>query len=198
MTWYTAVRTFSCLRLSAFAFTIKKNQTTNLVLLVVEKILTFWPRVAQIVVFGAAGEAVLAQMKQQKDLQWGCDQQLLLDSRKESPYTAYTAGTGNVPRTAAWFLFGWMRQLPRQSIWYLHRACAKPWLISRNIFCWKRLSLCCDHRIQQIAFTGTGWRAQQSCAVFLKGVRHPGWQLGQSWFFFSAFCSCGEWSPVQA
>lgn len=57
MSWYTAVRTFSRFLLLAFTFTIKKKtQTTNLVLLVVEKVLKFCPRVAQMVVFGVGRE----------------------------------------------------------------------------------------------------------------------------------------------
>lgn len=52
MSCYTAVRTFSHLLLLPSTFTIKKTQTTSLVLLVVEQILKFCPRVAQMVVFG--------------------------------------------------------------------------------------------------------------------------------------------------
>lgn len=51
MSCYTAVRTFSHLLLSAFTLTIKKTQTKKK-FLVVEKILKFCPRVAQMVVFG--------------------------------------------------------------------------------------------------------------------------------------------------
>lgn len=54
---------FFCLLLSDFTFTVKKTQTTNLVHLVVEKILKFCSRVAEMVVFGIAGEAVLIRME---------------------------------------------------------------------------------------------------------------------------------------